>query len=100
MTAVLPPPSPALTVHEAAAWIRAAGERAAAEVARNDYWRNDWTAGVTDALGGYAGDLAAFFSPVMAEEFADWLDTVASANARRGEPLPSLALQAASAFTP
>ena len=100
MTDLLPAPSPALTVHETAARIRRIAELATADMARNEYWRNGWTAGVTDAIGGYAGDLAAFFSPAMAEEFADWLDTVASANARRGEPLQSLALQAASAFTP
>jgi hypothetical protein len=95
---LMPPPSPALVVHEAAARIRLAGERAAAEVVGNPYWDMGWTAGVTNAIGGAAGDLVALFSPALAEEFADWLDTVASANARHGVPLPSLALQAASAF--
>lgn len=100
MTAdLLPPPSPALAVHEAAARIRTVAERAAVEVARNSYWDMGWTAGVTNAIGGYAGDLTALFSPALAEEFADWLDTVASANARHGQPLPPLAVAAVSAFT-
>lgn len=97
--AELPPPSPALAVHEAAARIRAASHRAAAETISNPYWDMGWTAGVTNAIGGAAGDLVAVFSPALAEEFADWLDEVASANARHGHPLPALARQAASAFT-
>lgn len=97
---LLPPPSPALMVHEVAARIRAASERAAAEVARNSYWDMGWTAGVTNAIGGAAGDLVAVFSPALADEFADWLDTVASANARCGDPLPPLAQQAVSALIP
>lgn len=96
---LLPPPGPALLVHEAAARIRAASNRAVVEAKDNPYWRNGWTAGITDALGGAAGDLAAVFSPALAEEFSDWLDSVASANARHGIPLPSLAQQAACAFT-
>lgn len=99
MTDLMPPPSPALTVHEAAARIRRTAECAATAMARNDYWTVGWQRGVTNAIGGYEGDLAAFFSPALAEEFADWLDTVASANARHGQPLPALALAAAAAFT-
>jgi hypothetical protein len=97
-TDLLPPPSPALAVHQAAVRIRSASGRAAAEVAGNSYWEMGWTAGVTNAIGGHAGDLVALFSPALAEEFADWLDTVASANARHGQPLPPLALAAAAAF--
>ncbi|MCX4405932.1 MULTISPECIES: hypothetical protein [unclassified Streptomyces] len=96
---LLPQPGAALLVHDAAARIRAASHRASAEAASNSYWDMGWTAGVTNAIGGAAGDLAAVFSPALAEEFADWLDAVASANARHGIPLPSLAVQAASAFT-
>jgi hypothetical protein len=97
--AELPPSSPAFAVHEAAARIRAASHRAAAETASNPYWAMGWTAGVTNAIGGATGDLVAVFSPALAEEFADWLDEVASANARHGHPLPALARQAACAFT-
>lgn len=92
----LPPPSPALTVHQAAATIRTTAERASAAMARNDYWSVGWARGVTNAIGdGYEGDLAAFFSPELAGEFADWLDMVASAAARDGAELPALALAAA-----
>lgn len=96
----LPPPSPALTVHEAAACIRRIAERATAAMARNDYWSGGWERGVQNAIGGYEGDLAAFFSPAMAVEFADWLDAVASDSARHGTTLPPLALAVARAFTP
>ena len=101
MTAVqLPPPSPALTVHEAAAALRGTAQAAAAAMARNDYWSTGWTRGVANAVGGYEGDLAAFFSPELAVAFADWLDMAASDNARHGTPLPSLALAAARALAP
>ena len=91
----LPAPSPALTVHQAAATLRRVAECATTAMARNDYWSAGWQPGVTNAISGYEGDLAAFFSPEMAVEFADWLDTVASHNARFGTPLPALALAAA-----
>ena len=91
----LPPPSPALTVHQAAATLRSVAESATAAMARNDYWSAGWERGVTNAISGYEGDLAAFFSPYLAGEFADWLDEVASAAARHGVALPPLALAAA-----
>ncbi|MFF0736835.1 hypothetical protein ACFYVK_35140 [Streptomyces chartreusis] len=97
-TDLLPPPSPALTVHQAAAALRRTAECAVAAMARNDYWAGGWQRGVTNAISGYEGDLAALFSPEMAVEVADWLDEVASAAARRGEPLPPLALTIASAL--
>lgn len=97
---LLPPPSPALRVHQAAARLRTAAGRARAEMARNTYWDNGWAAGITDALGGAGGDLAALFTPDLATGFADWLDEVASANARHGVPLPSLALTIARNLTP
>lgn len=95
--AQLPPPGPALTVHETAARIRRAADRARFETTVNEYWRNGWTAGITDALGGSAGELAALFTPELAIAFADWLDTVASHNARYGTPLPEFALTVAAA---
>lgn len=100
LTDLLPPPGPALRVHEMAARIRFVAERATTEMTRNTYWGNSWAAGITNAVGGYAGDLAALFSPALAVELADWLDEVASANARHGIPLPSLALTVARNLTP
>ncbi len=99
-TALLPPPSPALTVHQAAARIRTLAERALERMARNEYWAGGWPVGVTNALGGEEGELAGLFTPELAIQFADWLDTVASHNARYGTPLPEFALTAARALTP
>lgn len=96
----LPAPSPALTVHEAAARIRHAAERAAAEAANDAYWSSNWANGITNALGGAAGDLAALFTPELALRLADWLDECASANARTGEPLPALAVALATHAAP
>jgi hypothetical protein len=95
---LLPPPSLALTVHQAAAHIRAIAGQALERMARNDYWGNGWAAGITDALGGEEGELAALFTPELAIEFADWLDTTASDHVRHGTPLPPFALTAARAI--
>ena len=98
--ALLPAPGPALVVHQAAAHIRALAERALERMARNEYWAGGWVVGVTNALGGEEGELAGLFTPELAMGFADWLDTVASHNARYGTPLPEFALTAARALTP
>ncbi|HEY9408465.1 MAG TPA: hypothetical protein VIP77_02695 [Jiangellaceae bacterium] len=98
--ALMPPPSPALTVHQAAARIRTLAERALERMARNEYWAGGWAVGVTNALGGEEGELAGLFTPELAIQFADWLDTAASHNARYGTPLPEFALTAARALTP
>ena len=99
-TTLLPPPSPALTVHQAADRIRTLADAALRRMARNEYWGNGWKAGITDALGGEEGELAGLFTPELAIQFADWLDTSASHNARYGTPLPDFALAAARALTP
>ncbi|NEB92414.1 hypothetical protein [Streptomyces bauhiniae] len=96
----LPPPSPALTIHETAARIRRTAERARTDMTRNsEYWTTGWAAGVTNAIGGDTGELAALFPPETALEIADWLDTVASAATRHGVPLPPLALALVCAAT-
>lgn len=95
----LPPPSPALTVHQAAARIRRAAERARFETTVNTYWRSGWAVGIENAVGGTPGELAALFPPELAVEFADWLDTVASHNARYGTPLPEFALTVTAAMS-
>lgn len=76
--ATLPPPGPALTLHEAAAKLRTAAAGARAEMASNDYWGNGWAAGVQDAIGGEAGFLAVLLDPDAADEMADWLDATAA----------------------
>lgn len=73
----LPPASPALRLHQAAAELRSRVERARAEMAGNDYWEAGWRAGVENALGGATGQLAAFITPDMAAVLANWLDAVA-----------------------
>ena len=98
-TDLLPPPSPALTVHQAAARIRSLAEQSLAQMARNEYWQLGWAVGVSNAIGGEEGELAGLFTPALAVEFADWLDTSASHNARYGTPLPPFALTAARALT-
>ena len=99
-TALLPPPGPALTVHQAAARIRTLAERALERMARNEYWAGGWAVGVTNALGGEEGELAGLFTPELAIQFADWLDTSASRNARYGTPLPEFALAVARSLAP
>ncbi|MGW0904960.1 hypothetical protein [Streptomyces sp. NPDC002853] len=101
MTAVeLPPPSPALAVHRAAARIREIADRASWGVATNPYWDCGWASGVKDAIGGAEGDLAALVSPELAVLLADWLDERASASVRAGAPIPPLALAIAEATHP
>lgn len=93
----LPPPSTALSVHEAAARIRGLDERAFAGMANNSYWDVGWARGVVNAIGDEEGDLAALFTPELAIQLADWLDGRASANARTGEPIPPFAVAIAGA---
>ncbi|MER6350597.1 hypothetical protein ABT186_01775 [Streptomyces sp. NPDC001634] len=99
-TVQLPPPSPALTVHQAAATLRRVAECAQTDLATSDYWSGydkatAWRDGFANGFGGPCSDLVALFPPGFALEFADWLDAVASAAARHGAPLPTLALTAA-----
>lgn len=89
MNVQLPPPSPALVLHQAADKIRSSAQAALAAMAANDYWTGGWTRGITNAVGGPEGELAALLSPEAAIELADVLDTVGSAAARRiSEAIP------------
>lgn len=99
-TGQLPPPSDALTVHTAAAHLRSLAERAAAAMVGNDYWQSGWAVGVSNAIGGDEGELAARFSPEVVRLFADWLDECASANARHGAEIPAAALAITAATHP
>lgn len=83
MTVQLPPPSPALQLHQAADTLRRSARAALAAMARNDYWTVGWTRGVTNAMGGPEGELVALLSPEAALDLADALDTVGSEAARR-----------------
>lgn len=100
----LPPPSEALTVHEAAATLRRTAKVAQQDLDIAEYWAfydkaTAWRDGFVNGMGGVCSDLAAIFTPALAVEFADWLDGVASANARHGTALPPLALAVARALT-
>lgn len=75
---LLPPPGPALLLHQAAAKLRGWAAAARAEMARNDYWDMGWAAGVENAISNPTGRLAAMFSPDVADETADWLDATAA----------------------
>lgn len=81
--AELPAPSPALMLHQAAAILRSSAIAAIAAIDRNDYWQVGWKTGITNAVGGPEGELAALLSPEAAIELADALDTVGAEAARR-----------------
>ncbi|MCX5253573.1 hypothetical protein OOK27_05220 [Streptomyces canus] len=102
---LLPAPGPALTVHQAAARIRSVAEKALADLNSDDFWSGydratAWRDGFENGMGGVCSQLAGLFTPELAIQFADWLDTVASHNARYGTPLPEFALTTARALTP
>lgn len=82
-TPQLPPPSPALVLHQAAAQLRTSALAALTAIQRNDYWHMGWKTGITNAVGGPEGELAALLSPEAALELADVPDTVGSEAARR-----------------
>jgi len=101
---LLPPPSPALIVHEAASVIRQTVEAAQRHLDTAESWAcyeraTAWRDGFVNGMGGDCSELAALFTPELAFDFADWLDEVASANARHGVPLPPLAITAAHTVT-
>lgn len=83
MNIQLPPPGPALVLHQAAAALRDSAKAALAAMAANEYWQMGWKAGVTNAIGGPEGELLALVSPEAAIELADALDAVGSESARR-----------------
>jgi hypothetical protein len=79
----LPPPSPALTMHQAAAELRRLAETAQRDIDTSDYWTcyepaNRWRDGLVNGFGGVTADLAAAFSPTTALALADWLDETAA----------------------
>ncbi|UPZ27702.1 hypothetical protein MUK60_07620 [Streptomyces sp. LRE541] len=95
--AELPPASPALTVHQAAANLRHTAQAALADLNSDSFWScydraTAWRDGFENGMGGACSRLAAVFTPELALEIADWLDETASTAARTGAPLPPLAL--------
>ncbi len=83
MNVELPAPSQALRLHQAAASLRRSAQAALDAAAKNTYWDSGWARGITNAVGGPEGDLAAQLSPAAAIDLADLLDTVGSEAARR-----------------
>lgn len=64
----------------AAATLRELGAKARAEVLASRYFSHDlstFSAGIRDACGGHAGDLAALMTPDLADLLADLLDHAA-----------------------
>lgn len=95
----LPPPSPALRLHAAAAHLRRHVTNAVRDMQGNDYWRMGWHAGVTNAIGGAEGELLALFTPETTLLLADWLDELGAHAVRHGpDSIPSPAATIADAF--
>jgi hypothetical protein len=74
----LPPPGPALTLHGAAAKLRATATAALAREESAGRAPTDWYAGTDNALGGPIGEFCGLLSPSLGLEMADWLDAVAA----------------------
>ncbi|MET8694766.1 hypothetical protein ABZV65_19735 [Streptomyces bauhiniae] len=89
MSVELPAPSPALTLHQAAANLRTRAKAALAGFVSNEYWEGGWARGIENAVGGAEGELAALLSPASAVWLADALDALGSNAARHGTPLPA-----------
>ena len=96
----LPAPSAALVLHMAAARIRATAEQALTAMKSSSYWDVGWPAGVTDAIGGPEGELAALLPPQVAVALADWLAEQASAHTLTGATIPHPAVVIAAATRP
>lgn len=78
----LPPPGPALTLHEAAAKLRTAAQAALEDLRTDSFWScyepaTAWRDGFVNGMGGEPGDLAELLSPGVALELAEWLDATA-----------------------
>lgn len=73
----LPPPSPALTLHMAAAKLRPAAEAAIARMAEDDRTGADWAHDMDNYLGGPIGLFCGLLSPAAGLEMADWFDAIA-----------------------
>lgn len=81
---LLPPPSPALTLHMAADRLRRAAQAALDQQAKDGRTSADWYADMVDGyLGGAVGMFCGLFSPAAGLELADWLDATAAAAVRR-----------------
>ncbi len=76
---LLPPPSPALLLHEAAAKLRSAAQRALDREAEKGRTPADWYADMVDGyLGGPVGIFCGLLSPSAGLELADHLDATAA----------------------
>lgn len=79
----LPPPSPALTLHQAADRLRRAAQAALDAEAAEGRTPADWYSDLVDGyLGGAVGMFCGLFSPAAGAELADWLDATATAAVR------------------
>lgn len=75
----LPPPSPALVLHQAADRLRRAAQAAMDQEASEGRTPADWYADMVDGyLGGPAGMFCGLLSPAAGLELADWLDATAA----------------------
>lgn len=75
---LLPPPGPALLLHQAAAKLRPVAEAAIARLAEDGRTPADWYAVMDNALGGPMGVLCGLLSPQLALDLCDHLDATAA----------------------
>lgn len=74
---LLPPPGPALLLHQAAARLRSAAEAALARELETGRSPARWYASMDNALGGPIGEFCGLLSPALALDLCDWLDALA-----------------------
>jgi hypothetical protein len=79
----LPPPSPALVLHEAAARLRPAAEAALARWGADGHSPERWYDDMDNALGGPVGVFCGLLSPELALELCDFLDATAAEAVRQ-----------------
>lgn len=78
---LLPPPGPALLLHQAADKLRTAA--LAARAAGRTPTPAEWFGVMDNALGGPVGVLCGLLSPGLALDLADWLDDTAAEAVRQ-----------------
>ncbi|MFE9127038.1 hypothetical protein ACFYOF_16735 [Streptomyces sp. NPDC007148] len=98
--AQLPPPSPALRLHQAAARLRRTAQAAQHDLDTDSFWKcydpaTAWRDGFENGMGGICSQLAGLLTPQLALQLAEWLDATGAHAARHGPasvPAPAAAI--------
>jgi len=74
----VPDQNPAIELRTAAQALDDAANATTYEIRHGSYWQGlppeeAWQRGITNAVGGHAGDFCALMSPDAAKAFAEWL---------------------------